>query len=190
MAGLQRVEYVKSQKGAPQVFLQGHTYTKNKVRGEFVHWRCTASKCKGKCTTAGDFIVNVSGEHLHPPHDMNDYIVETWVDYEARFPLHFWNHHQTAGPRTNNNLEGFHSRLSKQLPHHHNVYRFVEIIQKVEINERAKLQQINLGAAPPPRKRVYREVDNRLFRLQASLRVGTKTSMEFLNAVGHLLKLG
>ncbi|XP_067651828.1 uncharacterized protein [Haliotis asinina] len=71
MAGLQRVEYVKSQKGAPQVFLQGHTYTKNKVRGEFVHWRCTVSNCKGKCTTAGDFSVNVYGEHLHPPRDSN-----------------------------------------------------------------------------------------------------------------------
>ncbi|XP_046357291.1 uncharacterized protein LOC124135785 [Haliotis rufescens] len=38
----------------------------------------------------------------------NDYIVTTWDDDDARFPIPLWNHHRNIGPRTNNNLEGFH----------------------------------------------------------------------------------
>ncbi|XP_071083866.1 uncharacterized protein [Haliotis cracherodii] len=53
--------------------------------------------------------------------ELNDYILHA---YEARFPLSLWNHHQTFGPSTNNNLEGFHSRLNASLNHRHpNLYR-------------------------------------------------------------------
>ncbi|XP_048248894.1 uncharacterized protein LOC125378088 [Haliotis rufescens] len=79
----------------------------------------------------------------------NDYIVTTWVDDGARFPLPLWNHHGTTGPRTNNNLEGFHNRLNRGLPHRHpNIYRFVEVVRKVEQAERAKILQLDFGAAP------------------------------------------
>ncbi|XP_071100514.1 uncharacterized protein [Haliotis cracherodii] len=68
----------------------------------------------------------------------NDYIVTTWVDHGARLPLPLWNHHGTTRPRTNNNLEGFHNRLNRGLPHRHpNIYRFVEVFRKVEQAERA-----------------------------------------------------
>ncbi|XP_048242412.1 uncharacterized protein LOC125374801 [Haliotis rufescens] len=71
--------------------------------------------------------------------DFNDYMVINWVDDDARFPIPLWNHHQTAGPRTNNNLEGFHHRLNRTLPHRHpNIYRFVEVIKKIECADRTK----------------------------------------------------
>ncbi len=66
-----------------------------------------------------------------------------------RFANGLWNHHDTQGPRTNNNLEGFHSRIGKSLQHvHPNIFRFTELIQKVELSERAKLTQIKFEAAP------------------------------------------
>lgn len=90
--------------------------------------------------------------------EFNDYMVVNWVDYEARFTMSIWNHFETTGPRTNNNLEGFHNRLNRSLPHNHpNIYRFVEVIKKIETADRAKLRQIDFGAALPPRKRVYRD---------------------------------
>ncbi|XP_046554198.1 uncharacterized protein LOC124263590 [Haliotis rubra] len=121
----------------------------------------------------------------------NDYMVTTWVDDDARFRLPLWNHHSTTGPRTDNNLEGFHNRLNRGLPHRHpNIYRFVEVIRKVEHAERAKMSQIDFGAAQRSRKRVYREMEHRLCRLKEQLNLGLKTPMQFLDAVGHLLKLG
>ncbi|XP_071114546.1 uncharacterized protein [Haliotis cracherodii] len=121
----------------------------------------------------------------------NDYIVTTWVDHGARFPLTLWNHHSTTGPRTNNNLEGFHNRLNRGLPRRHgNIYRFVEVVRKVEQAERAEILQLDFGAAPRGRKRVYREVENRLCRLKDELNREVKSPMQFLDAVGHLLRLG
>ncbi|XP_041377271.1 uncharacterized protein LOC121389688 [Gigantopelta aegis] len=120
----------------------------------------------------------------------NDYVVLTWVDDDSRFPLIVWNHHLTTSPRTNNNLEGFHSRMNRSIQvHHPNIYRFVELIKGIETSERAKLRQINFGAAPPPRKRVYKQNENRIVRLKAQLTLEQKTPIQFLDAVGHLLKL-
>ncbi|XP_046343376.2 uncharacterized protein LOC124124274 [Haliotis rufescens] len=117
--------------------------------------------------------------------EFNDYIVTNWVDYEARFPLSLWNHHQTFGPSTNNN-----GRLNASLNHrHHNLYRFIEIIKKIEKSEKTKLSQLDLGAAPPARKRVYKEIDNRLSRLKDQLSQGVKTPLQFLDAFGKLLKM-
>ena len=76
------------------------------------------------------------------PHaeDFNDYLVVNWVDYDARFPLQMWNHHNTMGPRTNNNLEGFHTRLNRSIPHNHqNIYRFIEVLRKIETVDKVKL---------------------------------------------------
>ncbi|XP_048238825.1 uncharacterized protein LOC125372533 [Haliotis rufescens] len=123
--------------------------------------------------------------------DFNDYIVRTWVDDDARFSMRMWNHFETDGPRTNNNLEGFHSRLNYLLPHvHPNIYRFIEVIQKVEFSERTKVMQLNFGAAPRCRKRIYRETENCLVRLKDQLQQGDKSAIEYLDACGHLLRLG
>ncbi|XP_071083808.1 uncharacterized protein [Haliotis cracherodii] len=116
--------------------------------------------------------------------EFNDYIVTNWVDYEARFPLSLWNHHPTFGQRANNNLEGYHSRLNASLNHRHpNLYRFIDIIKNIDKSEKTKLSQLDLGAAPPAKKRVYKEIDNRLSRLKDQLSQGVKTPFQFLDAV-------
>ena len=123
--------------------------------------------------------------------DFNDYLVVNWVDYDARLLLQMWNHHNTMGPRTNNNLEGFHNRLNRSLPHNHqNIYRFIEVLMKIEKADKVKLAQIDFVAAQPRRKRVYRELDNRIQRLKEQLHRGIKTSLQFLDAIGHQLKRG
>ncbi|XP_046369698.2 uncharacterized protein LOC124144384 [Haliotis rufescens] len=117
----------------------------------------------------------------------NDYIVTTWVGDDARFPILLWNHNRNIGPRTNDNLEGFHYRLNKSLPHHHpNIYRFVELIKQIEKSDSAKMRQIDFGTAPQGRKRVYREKENRLIRLWDQLQVGQKNCVQFLDAAGYL----
>ncbi|XP_067660451.1 uncharacterized protein [Haliotis asinina] len=72
---------------------------------------------------------------------------------------------------------------------HPNLYRFVDLIQGIQKSEGAKLEHINFGAAPQPRKKVYRESEGRFLRLKEKLTRDQKTSIEFLDAVGHLLKL-
>ncbi|XP_071104096.1 uncharacterized protein [Haliotis cracherodii] len=167
MAGLHNVEFVMSQRGKPQVLFDGYLHTKNVERLTCVHWKCVKSTCRGRLTTVGTVMRNAT-EHNHAP-----YIVTTWVDHGARFPLPPWNHHGTTGPRTNNNLEGFHNRLIR----HPDIYRFVEVVRKVEQAERAKILQLDFGAAPRGRKRVSREVENRLCRLKDELNREVKSPM-------------
>jgi len=52
---------------------------------------------------------------LHRAENFNDYMTVNWVDDDSRFPIPLWNHHDTNGPRKNNNLEGFHNRLNRCL---------------------------------------------------------------------------
>ena len=120
----------------------------------------------------------------------NDYMTETWVDFDARFSTFLWNQHANIGPRTNNHLEGFHSKLKNRMRKAHpTVFEFITHIKIVESTNRAKRAQLNLGAAPPPRRRIYTDIDNRLQRLMQHLRTGRKTPLQFLDAAGHPLKM-
>jgi len=122
--------------------------------------------------------------------EFNDYMVTKWVDDDARFPVPLGNHHQTISPRTNNNLEGFHHRLNLSLPHRHpNLFRFIDITKRMEKTEKIKLVQIDFGAAPPQRKRAYKELETRLARLKDHLATGMKTPLEYLDAVGKIIKM-
>jgi len=122
--------------------------------------------------------------------DMNDYITATWVDFDAIFPLHLWNHHHTDGPRTNNHLEGWHAKLIRFVQKcHPNLFEFINFLKKIETTDRARKIQMDHGAAPPTKRRVYRQVDARIDRLKLQLQTGGKTPMQFIDAVGHLLKL-
>ena len=56
-------------------------------------------------------------------------------------------------PRTNNNLEGWHNR---------SIWTFLDILNRESSYNHLTMAQILAGAVPPPQKRPYREVNNRL----------------------------
>ncbi|XP_071096013.1 uncharacterized protein [Haliotis cracherodii] len=64
------------------------------------------------------------------------------------------------------------------------------VIQIVEFSERTKVMQLNFGAAPRCRKRIYREIENRLVRLKDQLQQGDKSAIWYLDACGHLPSRG
>ncbi|XP_046561373.1 uncharacterized protein LOC124270381 [Haliotis rubra] len=120
----------------------------------------------------------------------NDYVTSTWVEDDAKFPAHIWNQHENTGPRSNNHLEGFHSGLKKRIPRSHpNIYQFVKELKKIEKADRRTRRQFGLGGARRPRARVDRDRDQRIERLKVQLSTGVKSVMQFLDAVGHILKL-
>ena len=62
-------------------------------------------------------------------------------------------------------------------------------LKALEDKNRRQVIQLDHGAAPVPRKRVYRDIDTCLLRLKDHLQLGRKTPLEFLDAVSHLLKM-
>ena len=60
MAGLERVEFITSQKGGQQVFYAGFRYRLNVRRQSATHWKCVVSGCNGRLSTVDDYMKSVS----------------------------------------------------------------------------------------------------------------------------------
>ena len=57
-----------------------------------------------------------------------DYFVNNY--FEGSFPIDLWNHYNTVGPRTNNNLEGYNNKLKLHVSRAHpNIFKSIEIFQ-------------------------------------------------------------
>lgn len=113
------------------------------------------------------------------------YYKDTWLN--GSFPLPFWNVHN-EGTRTNNHLEGWHSKLNKAVRKiHPSVHDLVAVLKVEQGETELVIQRARLGAAPAPRKKKYRGLDSRLERLRTQFRSGDMSSNEFLDAVQHLV---
>ena len=59
------------------------------------------------------------------------YFDHTWLN--GQFPCRSWNYFDHPGPRTNNHMEGWHSRLKKVVGKPHpNIYELVDVIKREE----------------------------------------------------------
>ncbi|VDI62638.1 Hypothetical predicted protein [Mytilus galloprovincialis] len=89
-----------------------------------------------------------------------DYVTEYWVEGYNR---QHWNHFSNEGPRTNNHLEGWHSKLKKHVNHAHpNIYILIEILKKTQANTEANQIQVAAGGTQRPTSLKYRNINNRL----------------------------
>ncbi|XP_065073214.1 modifier of mdg4-like isoform X19 [Ochlerotatus camptorhynchus] len=63
--------YVSSRKGTPQLMIDGHCYSRQRVRDRTIRWRCVQSKalnCMARATTNrqnGGQVISISGQHNH-----------------------------------------------------------------------------------------------------------------------------
>lgn len=62
------------------------------------------------------------------------YFVNTWIIGKPSIYCKptIWNHHQSKYFRTNNHLEGFHSKLNKELKSHQSIYRVIAHFQRTD----------------------------------------------------------
>ena len=112
------------------------------------------------------------------------YFDQTWMN--GQFNYRQWNYFDYTGPRTNNNVEGWHSRLSKVVGKAHpNVYELVDVINREEATSKLKLQQYESGAVLPARRRKVRERERRLTTLFDRFNNGELSLDDFLKAVKH-----
>lgn len=96
------------------------------------------------------------------------YFYRTWLVNEHQlFNINTWNHWSNQGPRTNNNVESFHSKLGRMMTSRRpNFYQIITIL--AEMNDQAKVYytRILIGHSPNKRKKKYVEADERLERLK------------------------
>ena len=113
------------------------------------------------------------------------YYNATWLNGD--FPPAMWNVH-AATTRTNNVVEGWHSRLNKAIGCcHPNVYKLVTVLKGEQALTELTIRRADTGAPPPPRRRKYRDLDTRLDRLLDQYRQGQLTTDNYLTALRHVV---
>ena len=114
-----------------------------------------------------------------------NYYEDTWLDGD--FPPRMWNVH-AAATRTNNAVEGWHSRLNRAIGcSHPNTYQLITVLKAEQAATDLTLARADTGAPPPPRRRKYRELDRKLDRLRGDYRNGQMTTDDYLGALSHLV---
>ena len=114
-----------------------------------------------------------------------NYFENTWL--KGNYPVKMWCvHNETI--RTNNRIEGWHSRMNKGLRHHHpNIYILTSYLRREQAVMELTLQRARLGGAPKSQRRKYRELDQRLTRIREGFRQGDSTVEEFLDSLMHIV---
>ncbi|XP_062584465.1 uncharacterized protein LOC134246160 [Saccostrea cucullata] len=94
------------------------------------------------------------------------------------------------GPRTTNAVEGWHHKFNRMCRRPHpNLFMFVQLIQKEQAANEAKMIQLAAGGVIRPKKRKYRQLDRRIQDLKTRLRQGDIQIMDYADAASHLLHL-
>lgn len=115
------------------------------------------------------------------------YVTTQWVESDR----HLWNHFTHDGPRTTNHLEGWHSKIKKQIQTAHpNIYSFINHIKQIQAVNEVNIIQIAAGGLPARKRRKYRNIDNRLQQLKQRLRNNEMTVVQYADAASHLIHLG
>ena len=87
-----------------------------------------------------------------------DYFTNTY--FEGQFPVELWNHFKTVGPRTNNHLEGYNSKLKKCVSvAHPNIYTAIQLLQSQEVSASLNFYRAANGERIPPRRKKDIEKD-------------------------------
>lgn len=61
-----------------------------------------------------------------------EYFTQTWL--EGLFPVKYWNHYETIGPKTNNHVEGYHNKLNKAMDTNKpNIFRAIACFKREEM---------------------------------------------------------
>ncbi|XP_067648905.1 uncharacterized protein [Haliotis asinina] len=104
------------------------------------------------------------------------------------YPLILWNYFKYDGPRTNNHVEGFHTRLMKKAGKSHpNLFEVVQLFIHEEASSNVQVLQLESGQSAPRRRRRYDDIDNRLERLGLEYMLCERSLASYLGAIGHMM---
>ena len=119
-----------------------------------------------------------------------EYLMYTWFSEESLFKHSFWSHWENCGPRTNNNLEGFHSKLNRLLKKAHpNFFHIVSVIQSVQHENEIDLAIYNTSGRERPQTSKYLRSHQRLMGIRAEFLAGGLTLFRFMELCVGAIKL-
>ncbi|XP_046569941.1 uncharacterized protein LOC124278264 [Haliotis rubra] len=116
-------------------------------------------------------------------HQLADWIV-------GSLPMTSWNHYLTLGPRTNNNLEGWHGRVKKLVwKAHPNVFELIRFLLDEHKTTEVYLVQYMAGQRLPPKKKRYRDLQRKLDDLKTRLESLDLSVFDYAVRASYALRL-
>ena len=116
--------------------------------------------------------------------DLVTYFDRTWVN--GNYKLSQWNYYDFEEPRTNNHIEGWHTRLKKIVGKADpNIFEVFEVMKKEQASSEMKLEQLELGGRAPPRKKRFIEKDKRISALFERFKEGQYSLRDYLDAIKY-----
>ena len=113
-----------------------------------------------------------------------DFFQNTWLD--GNFPIRVWNVYSMEGARTNNNTEGWHSKLRKLAGKAHpNIYEAVTLSKSEQAATEVIIMQLAAGGLSTRRRRKYKLHEKRLATIKKKYEAGDNMLSEFLKAHCH-----
>ena len=113
------------------------------------------------------------------------YYEDTWLN--GTFPLEMWNVHQ-ATVRTNNMVEGWHSKLNRYVRRvHPNLHQLLNELKKEQAMTEVSLQRARLGGRPAPRRQKYVRIDEQVETLTADFAAERTNSMQYLAGLRRII---
>ena len=98
-----------------------------------------------------------------------------------------WNIYHAAN-RTNNRVEGWHSKLNRYVKKSHpNIYELLTELKKEQAATELTVHHARLGAAPPGRRPEYIRLDQQVDRLRTKFEAGEYTVEEYLGSLRRIV---
>ena len=128
-----------------------------------------------------------------------DYMIDTWIDENSRFPPEIWNHYRNYSTRTTNNLEGKHRDWNKRIGKSHpSIFELIMFFKSFQAEEELQVVLLD-GGNPPKRTRTkYRKLNQKIEEYTNQYLNGINSINElernlaeinFLDQVGYALSI-
>ena len=119
-----------------------------------------------------------------------EYLNSTWFSEKSRFEIHVWSHCKNFGPRTNNNLEGFHSKINRLLKRAHpNFFHVLDVIRNIQRENEIDFDIFQATGKQRPPLAKYLRVHNRLMELRGKLTEGNIRLYKFMEECVRAIKV-
>ena len=117
-----------------------------------------------------------------------DHVCVNYIDSGCSFPTSLWNQYDNDNKRTNNDVEGYNSKLNKFIKKHPSIWLFILKIREESCAYEVDYCRLELGELRLGRNKVDIERDLKMQLAKCSYLQNEYSIMEYLDKVSEVVQ--
>ena len=118
---------------------------------------------------------------VHCIEELESYFENTWLN--GSYPIDIWNYHKVDGPRMNNAVEGWHSKINHvACKPHSTIFEVVKLFKEEQATTEIELQELASGGATSTRRK-YRKRERRIVTIIEKFDSRDYSLNEYINSL-------